>query len=111
MNISSQYKNKNIKWNKYKHATLPIQDVTRILILLILRFFMTAVQKGRMPTTQMEPQPPLISGLPDVGNQSFFSSYITLLLRADTIARYDTSHMRFKLKFAIHNASVHNLFC
>lgn len=52
----------------------------------------TAVQKGRISTSQPDPANSLQMGLGDMRNpQSFYSSYITLLLRADTIARYQQS--------------------
>ena len=51
-----------------------------------------AVQKGRISTTQSDAANSLQMGLADMRNpQSFYSSYITLLLRADTIARYQQS--------------------
>ncbi|RMX45335.1 hypothetical protein pdam_00000863, partial [Pocillopora damicornis] len=50
-----------------------------------------AVQKGRISTTQSDVSC-LQMGLGDMRNpQSFYSNYITLLLRADTIARYQQS--------------------
>ena len=53
---------------------------------------MTAVQKGRISTTQSDVTNSLQLSLGDMRNpQSFYSSYITLLLRADTIARYQQS--------------------
>jgi len=52
----------------------------------------TAVQKGRISTTQQDSSNSFQMGLGDMRNpQSFYSSYITLLLRADTIARYQQS--------------------
>ncbi|KAJ7339605.1 hypothetical protein OS493_006009 [Desmophyllum pertusum] len=51
-----------------------------------------AVQRGRISTTQPDAASSLQMGLGDMRNpQSFYSSYITLLLRADTIARYQQS--------------------
>lgn len=65
-----------------------------ILPLLAVKLFFhlpTAVQKGRISTTQSDVSC-LQMGLGDMRNpQSFYSNYITLLLRADTIARYQQS--------------------
>ncbi|KXJ21360.1 COUP transcription factor 2 [Exaiptasia diaphana] len=48
-----------------------------------------AVQKGRIPISQPDNN---YTQFPEQnGSQSFYSSYITLLLRADTIARYQQS--------------------
>ena len=52
----------------------------------------TAVQKGRISAAQPDLVNSFQMGLGDMRNpQSFYSSYITLLLRADTIARYQQS--------------------
>ncbi|EDO42277.1 predicted protein [Nematostella vectensis] len=50
-----------------------------------------AVQKGRIPSTHPDVGPLSVSMVEMNGHQSFYSSYITLLLRADTIARYQQS--------------------
>ena len=50
------------------------------------------MQKGRILTTQPDATSALHMSLGDMRNpQSFYSSYVTLLLRADTIARYQQS--------------------
>ena len=65
---------------------------SRIRTIQLQFFLLTAVQKGRISTTQSDAANSLQMGLGDMRNpQSFYSSYITLLLRADTIARYQQS--------------------
>lgn len=53
--------------------------------------FFIAVQKGRVPSSQSDSVSMSLQFNDLHGNQSFYSSYITLLLRADTIARYQQS--------------------